>query len=246
MVQCGLRAVLQISLTGATLITAITAFTFAFVFEKFMDQLNENFRAELSSVNLPCIRSTLPQCDNALVDKCWDYCCPAGYACARSPIVSLYCRDGTVTCGNHNWCRDFADIPKSCGTEVCQTHHMVMRVTSWSYVLASMGIILDLVDIITIFTLPDAVIFKSGVNIFAALVKMIAFGIVLGGNTQSFMSELEAARCFNAEGQQLVADAGGMFVSYLIVQVLSAVLSLILAPFSAYYGGKLQGVPYVK
>lgn len=125
-------------------------------------------------------------------------------------------------------------------------HHMVMRVTSWSYILASIGIILDLVDIVTIFTLPDAVIFKSGVNVFAGLVKLIASGTVLGANTQGFMSELEGAQCFNADGQQLVADAGGMLISYLIVQNLSAALSFLLAPLSAYYGGKLQGVPYVK
>lgn len=245
-IRIGMRAIAQIFLTGLTLATAILAFAFAFVFEKFMDQLMENNRGDLRSENLPCLRTTLDACDSSVTDKCWDYCCPAGYFCSRSPIVGLYCQDGTVNCGNHNWCRDFADIPKTCATDVCKAHEMVARVTSWSYILAAVGIFLDLVDIIAIFTLPDAVIFKSGVNIFSSLIKWIAFGSVLGADTSGFMSDLQAATCFNMQGMQLVKDASGVFMSYAWVQAASAILSLAIAPLSAYYGGKLQGVPYVK
>eukprot|EP00931_Biecheleriopsis_adriatica_P069252 TRINITY_DN4310_c0_g2_i1.p1 TRINITY_DN4310_c0_g2~~TRINITY_DN4310_c0_g2_i1.p1 ORF type:complete len:250 (+),score=53.28 TRINITY_DN4310_c0_g2_i1:64-813(+) len=246
--RCSTRAVVQIFLTGMCLATAVSSFVFAFVFEQFMDQMTENYRGELRSNNLPCLRSTLDDCDNAMVDKCWDYCCPAGYFCSRSPTVGLYCQDGMTECGNHNWCRDFADISRTCATPVCKTNQMVTRVTSWSYILAAIGIFLDIVDIITIFTLPDAVVFKAGTNIFSSLVKWLAFGIVVGAGTQTFMSEMEQARCFNSVGMQLVADAGGMFISYVVMQVVSACASLVLAPFSAYFGGKLKGneVPYVK
>jgi hypothetical protein len=123
---------------------------------------------------------------------------------------------------------------------------MVTRVTSWTYILAAIGVFLDLLDIITIFTLADSVVFKSSVNILSSLIKWIGFGTAIGAGTQNFISDLETARCFNADGMQLVKDAGGMFITYLIVQSVSAVLSLVLAPLSAYYGGKLQGVPYVK
>ncbi|CAE7198572.1 unnamed protein product, partial [Symbiodinium necroappetens] len=246
--RCSTRAVIQIFLTGMCLATAITAFTFAFVFEQFMDQMTENYRGDLRSENLPCIRSTLDLCPNAITDKCWDRCCPPGYFCSRSPIVGLYCQHGLTSCEDFNWCRDFADIPRTCATSVCKTNQMVTRVTSWSYILAAIGIFLDLVDIITIFTLPDAVVFKAATNVFSSLVKWLAFGLVVGAGTQGFMAELEMGRCFNGGGMQLVADAGGLFVSYAIVQVVSATLSLVLAPFSAYFGGKLQGgeVPYVK
>lgn len=244
--RCSTRALLQIFLTGLTLATAITSFAFAFVFETFMDQMVENNRGDLRSVSLPCLRNTLDACAVESTDKCWDYCCPAGYFCSRSPIVGLYCQDGTTDCGNHNWCSDFADIPLTCATDVCKAHMMVVRVTSWAYILAAVGIFLDLVDIIAVFTLPDAVVFKSGVNVFSSLVKWLAFGAVLGAGTPGFMSELESARCFNDRGMQLVADAGGVFTSYAIVQVMSAILSLVVAPLSAYYGGKLTGVPYVK
>ncbi|CAJ1344236.1 unnamed protein product [Effrenium voratum] len=246
--RCSTRAVMQIFLTGMCLATAIASFTFAFVFEQFMDQLTENYRGELGSENLPCMRSTLDACNDGTMDQCRDICCPPGYSCSRSPIVGLYCDHGLTMCGDFNWCRDFADISRTCATSVCKTNQMVTRVTAWSYILAAIGIFLDLVDIITIFTLPDAVVFKAGTNIFSSLVKWLAFGLVVGAGTQGFMSELEQARCFNSVGMQLVADAGGLFVSYAIVQVVSATLSLVLAPFSAYFGGKLQGgeVPYVK
>merc|ERR1712032_1508310 len=117
--------------------------------------MNENFRGGDPKTNiLPCIRSTMDDCDNAQVDECWDYCCPKGYFCYRSPVVGLFCQDGSVTCGDFNWCRDFADIPRSCPTEVCKTHQMVTKVTAASYILAALGIFLDLIDVITIFTLP--------------------------------------------------------------------------------------------
>lgn len=216
------------------------------MYETYIDQMSENFQGELQSVNYPCIRSTLDDCDNALEDKCWDYCCPAGYYCARSPIVGLYCQEGSVTCGDHNWCRDFADIPRTCATEVCKNHHMVKRVTTWSYVLAAMGIVFDLVDVVVMFTLPDKVICKSGVNIFSSLVKMLGFCAIMGAGTQRFMTELLDSQCFNGEGMQLASDAGDVFRAYAIMQVLSAVFGLLLSPFSAYYGGQLSGVPYVK
>lgn len=244
--RCGLRAIVQVFLTGMTLATAITSFTFAFMFEKFMDEMLKNYKGELQTTNLPCLRSTLDTCDNANQDECYTYCCPQGYFCARSPIVGLYCQDGTQSCGNHNWCRDFADIPGTCPTVVCKTHQTVLRVTAWSFILAAVGIVMDLVDVIAIFTLPDAVVFKSGVNIFSSVVKWIAFGAIVGAGTTQFLSELNEAQCFNSDGMKLVSDAGGMFLSYCTVQVISAICSLLLSPLSAYYGGKLQGVPYVK
>merc|ERR550525_1517950 len=107
----------------------------------------ENSTGELRSVNLPCIRSTLDECSNTDTDKCWSYCCPpaSGYFCFRSPVVGLMCQDSTSQCGDMNWCRDFADIPRTCATEVCKTHKMVARTTVWAYALASVGIFLDLV-----------------------------------------------------------------------------------------------------
>lgn len=244
--RLGIRAIVQIFLTVMTLATAITAFAFAYMFEKFMDEMLKNLQGSLETTNLPCIRSTLDACDNAKQDECYTYCCPQGYFCLRSPIVGLYCQDGTTSCGNHNWCRDFVDIPRTCPTVVCKTHKTVLRVTAWSFILAAIGIVMDLVDIIAIFTLPDAVIFKSGVNICSSLVKWIAFGAIVGAGTTQFLAELAEAKCYNDDGMQLVADAGGMFLSYCAVQVMSGICSLLLAPLSAYYGGKLQGVPYVK
>jgi len=246
MLKCSGRAVLQIFLTGLTLATAVIAFVFAFFFESYIRQLSINFDGELETIHLPCLRSTLMECDNGKADKCWDYCCPVGYFCGRSPIVGLYCQDGAVQCGNKNWCRDFADISRTCRTEVCKAHRMVTRVTTWSYMFAALAIALDCFDVMLIFVLPDNVGLKSCINIFSSVAKWAAFGLILGAGTQQFMTELEEARCYNSDGMQLVTDSGSLFVSFAIVEVMSAVLSLVLTPFSAYYGGKIQGVPYVK
>eukprot|EP00929_Paragymnodinium_shiwhaense_P011522 TRINITY_DN117349_c0_g1_i1.p1 TRINITY_DN117349_c0_g1~~TRINITY_DN117349_c0_g1_i1.p1 ORF type:complete len:246 (-),score=42.37 TRINITY_DN117349_c0_g1_i1:84-821(-) len=245
MVQ-GPRALIQLFLTGFTLATAVTGMAFAYVFGNYVDQMSENFRGDLKSVNLPCIRHTLAECDSSQVDKCWDYCCPPGYFCARSPIVGLYCQDGVTNCGDHNYCRDLSDIPLTCPTDTCKEFNMVKRVSTVSYIMSCIGIFLDLIDAITICTVPDLVIFKSGVNIFSSLMKLVAFGCVIGAGTQKFLVDLKEAQCYNADGMTMVTNAEGYFWSYAVVQVLSASLSLVVAPISAYYGGKLQGVPYVK
>mmetsp|Transcript_47770 Transcript_47770/g.127902 ORF Transcript_47770/g.127902 Transcript_47770/m.127902 type:complete len:197 (-) Transcript_47770:162-752(-) len=141
----GVRAILQIVLTGMTLVTACLAFVWAFYFEQFMDEMLKNYKGEPATTFLPCLRSTLDACENSVQDECYTYCCPRGYFCARSPIVGLYCQDGSNECKTFNWCRDFADIPGTCPTVVCKTHQTVLRVTAWSFILAAIGIVLDLV-----------------------------------------------------------------------------------------------------
>jgi hypothetical protein len=242
-----LRAAVQIILTGLTLATAVTAVFFASVFGQRIDQMTENHRVNnMVSQRLPCIRSVLSACGGSKIDKCWDYCCPAGYFCERSAIVGLLCKDGSTTCGDYNWCRDFADIPNTCATDVCKQARMVRRTSQWSFGGCIASVFLDLVDIIVIFGLPDQVVLKSGVNIFSFLMKLVAILTVIGAGTQKFLSDMTEARCYNKEGMTMVENASVAFISYALAQTLSAFFSFILAPISAYYGGKLQGVPYVK
>lgn len=240
------RAVIQVFLTLLTLGSAITAFLFSLIFKDFVDKMDDNFTGDLVSENLPCIRNTLPECDNGKQDKCWDRCCPAGYECARSPVVGLYCRDGTVECGSKDWCRDFADIPGQCRTEICKADKMVERMTVWAFVMAGFGVLLDIIDVVIFFAAPDAVIFKSTVNVSSSCIKWIAFGIMVGAGGMDFTTELYDSGCYNKTGMQMTAKAGEMLQAYVITQVCSAIFSLVLAPISAYYGGKLVGVPYVK
>ena len=68
----------------------------------------------------------------------------------------------------------------------------------------------------------------------------------VGSGAKEFMQELIEARCYNNSGMEMVRTASEELLFYIILQVASAVLSLILAPLSAYFGGKLIGVPYVK
>lgn len=242
--RIGGRCIVQLAFTTAALVTAITSVAFAYVFGDYVDKFFENMRGETRSNNLPCVRSTLDACSNLVTDQCWPYCCPLGYLCQRDPIVGLKCMY-SEGCQDDLWCRDFADIPETCGSEVCQRHEMVKRVSSVSYMLASTGIVLDLLDMVVGCVLPDSVIFKSGVNIFSSLMKWLSFGTIIGAGTGPFLEDLEDARCYNADGMDLVMGAQNIFYSYCVSQVLSAILSLLLAPLSAYFGGRLTGVPYV-
>jgi len=246
------RAVVQVFLTVMALGTAIAAFIFAIVFRDFLTkELEDNYTGALKSDILPCLRSTLDACGNDRDDQCWDRCCPPGYVCERSPTVGLYCQNGNDRCGNgdldkFNWCRDFADIPKSCKSEVCQRKSMIHDMTLPSMFLAALGVVLDVIDCVIFFATADAVACKAGINLASSLVKWLAFCVVLGAGTQDFMTDLHDNSCFNQQGMNTVKDTGSTLVNFVVFEVVSALLSLILAPISAYYGGKLVGVPYVK
>ncbi|CAD7923700.1 unnamed protein product [Amoebophrya sp. A120] len=252
------RAIIQVFLTVLALGSAVVAFVFSIIFrDHLVVQLEANYtgmtkKQDDGTFILPCIRSTLQdKCNNDNNDMCWDRCCPPGYICERSPVVGLYCQDGATVCGGgdtkkENWCRDFADIPGTCKSEVCQTKKMVHDLTLPAFFLAGIGVVADVVDCVVFFAVPDAVTCKAGVNLFSSCVKWIAFGVILGAGTQGFMTDLYDNQCFNKEGMTMVQETGQYLVSFVVSEVISALISLILAPISAYYGGKLIGVPYVK
>ena len=109
-----------------------------------------------------------------------------------------------------------------------------------------MGVIFDIVDIVMFFASPDAVLVKAITNLMASCVKWIAFGVVVGANTPTFLRELRASQCYNPAGSKMVTAAQDIVTLYIILQIFSGTISLFLAPISAYYGGKLSGIPYVK
>lgn len=74
----------------------------------------------------------------------------------------------------------------------------------------------------------------------------MAFMVVIGAGTQDFITELYDGQCFNKDGMTAVQETGQYLVSFIVSETISGMLSLMLAPISAYYGGKLIGVPYVK
>lgn len=243
------RAISQILFTVMTLGTAVVAFIYTLLFQESTEKMNKNFRMELTGTNEPCVRNTNPECSNLEQDTCWvakPWCCPTNYQCERSPVVGLYCQHGAVECGSFEWCRDFADISGQCKTDVCQQDLLVEKMTRYAFICSALGVLIDIIDVVTFCACPDAVIFKSVVNICSSCVKWVAFGVMVGSGAKEFMVYLIDARCYNTAGMQMVKAAGEQLLVYILFQVASAVLSLILAPLSAYYGGKLIGVPYVK
>lgn len=246
------RAMAQIFLTVLTVGSSLVAFVFSVIFnDQMTSDLMENNAGTLKSNVLPCIREVLPVCGNNVDDKCWDRCCPPGYVCARSPVVGLYCQDGNNICGGGDpsklaWCTDYADIPGSCKSDVCIKRDLVHSLTVPTLTITGFGMFLDLIDIVIFFATPDAVAFKAGLNLTSSLFKWIAFGLLLSAGTAGFISDLYDMQCYNNTGMQAVREAGQYLVSFVVTIVISALLSLILAPLSAFYGGKLIGVPYVK
>jgi len=242
----GTRGLVQIALTALTLVTSIGAFVFAFFFQENMDELYKNISGPVVSSYLPCIRSTLDICANHQHDKCDPRCCPKEYSCMIDPIVGLYCQHQKTQCGTSSWCLDYADILETCPTQTCLEHQRLGRASTYAYILSALGIFLDLSDVISFLRCPDSIVCKSALNVLSCLVKFLAFGTLLGADAAVFLADLDNAKCYNGDGAGLVSEASGMFISYAGLQMISGILSLSTAPISAYWGGKLTGVPYVK
>lgn len=247
------RAMVQIFLTVLCLGTGIMGFIFAAFFDDTLNvDLMENQAGEIKSDIRPCMRSILSeQCGNTQDDQCWVKCCPPGYGCERNPLVGLYCQDGSNVCGNgeekkRKWCEDFVDISGKCRTETCLQRDLARRMTKPVFFIAGMAVLLDLIDVTMFFSSPDAVVYKSMGNLGSSCLKFLAFGFMLGAETKEFMSALYDNKCYNEQGMTLVQTNGTYLVSFVVTIVVSGLLSLMLAPISAFWGGKLIGVPYVR
>jgi len=255
------RAVVQVFLTLLTLSSGIATFVFSILFRQLLkESLQVNFMGPLKQGTggaLPCIRSTLEICDNTREDVCWDRCCPIGYICKIAPIEGLYCQDSSADCQTvvegtktdvekFDWCRDLADVTTQCKSTVCERHTMIKDAVSPCVIICLIAVILDIFDLITFCVAPDSVRWKSSVNVVCSCFKWMAFGIMIGTGTQKFLLELHAMQCYNYDGQIVVEETILYFMTFCVACATSAVASLAEAPFSAYYGGKLVGVPYVK
>lgn len=253
------RAVVQVFLTLLTLSSSIATFVFIIVFRHYFTvALQANFVGPLQTDAFPCIRNTLDVCDNNIMDVCWDKCCPMGYICKIDPIEGLYCQDSSPDCESvvegenmnvekFEWCLDLADINKQCQLHsVCEMHTMIVNMVTWCVIVCLIAVFYDVIDLFMFCVAPDAVRCKSTVNVMCSCCKWLAFGIIIGTGTQKFLLLLHEYQCYNIPGQNLVEETILYFMTFCVACATSAVCSLAEAPFSAYYGGKLVGVPYVK
>jgi len=185
------------------------------------------------------------------------------YECRKSPVVGLFCqhlaatqrqwtgvKSGSyelctaVTCPNFAWCRDFTDIPGLCLGQACQDYQRVRGICITCIVICSLGLLLDLSDLIVFWKFANAVVAKSMINILSSGVKLLGFCFIIGGGGQEFLSTIVEKQCFVEEGQEMAQVARDVIESYLLAALFSSLLSLALAPFSMYSGGKLIGAPY--
>eukprot|EP00928_Gymnodinium_smaydae_P005953 TRINITY_DN12067_c0_g3_i1.p1 TRINITY_DN12067_c0_g3~~TRINITY_DN12067_c0_g3_i1.p1 ORF type:complete len:251 (-),score=53.76 TRINITY_DN12067_c0_g3_i1:25-777(-) len=236
----------HISLDVLTLGSSAVSVFLVYTLNQQLVSLRENYTGERKSNYLPCIRSTLAHCDSDKVDTCEATCCPQGYWCTRSPVKGLYCQSKHIVCGNHIYCRDFADLQGVCKNSTCRLHKNSERHSYWAFLLSCIAFICDMIDIIFIFVKPDWVKCKSMDDIVSSALKLLAFGVILAAGTSTFLAELQAARCFNDEGAGLVDSARTNFIWYCVITFFSFMFSLLEAPVSAYFGGRLTDIPYVK
>jgi len=123
---------------------------------------------------------------------------------------------------------------------------MVETYSAGSFALAALSLLFDMFDVIVIFAFPNWVHCKSVNNLISCFFKLIGFGCVWGVGTYGLCSELETAICYNEDGMDMVAATKQYYIAYACFQMVSGLFSMIEAPISALYGGKLKSSPHVK
>mmetsp|Transcript_73895 Transcript_73895/g.169343 ORF Transcript_73895/g.169343 Transcript_73895/m.169343 type:complete len:362 (+) Transcript_73895:203-1288(+) len=193
------------------------------------------------------------------------------YQCSRDPKEGLYCHhylfENTanqpctgVTCPNFEWCMQYSDISGTCSGEACKLYYQAVVFLIICVGVTTLCFILDCADIAIMIYRPEDLFPKTAANVLSAFGKALAAGLVVAGGARDFFKELSQNQCYTSDGQ-VVAELlggppvplgdtsiriGGMIDGYLISTAVAACCSFILAPLSAYYGGKLIGVPYIK
>eukprot|EP00929_Paragymnodinium_shiwhaense_P087258 TRINITY_DN47494_c0_g1_i1.p1 TRINITY_DN47494_c0_g1~~TRINITY_DN47494_c0_g1_i1.p1 ORF type:complete len:249 (-),score=34.68 TRINITY_DN47494_c0_g1_i1:172-918(-) len=240
------HAFIQIGLMSFTMATAVASVAFGYKLRNDVIAMGENYEGDIQSRNLPCVRHVYDECKMAQVAECAISCCPEGYYCARSPLVDFYCQDYATTCGDRLYCLDYADPVGTSKNKIRRDYTRVAFWTAASYILACIGIFIDLVEWLQTFALPDIMSCKSVDNLASSLTKLLGFALVVGCGTVDVITGLQAALCYNTEGNLMLESAEQNYYLFAVVLFFSAMGSLAEAPISALYGGKLQGATYVK
>ncbi len=139
-----------------------------------------------------------------------------------------------------------ADISGQCLTDACKQHQLVMGMTLGAFVLSGISVFLDFGDMVCYLLAPDAVTLKSGLNALSAILKFAAFAGILGSQTLPFTAALGTKKCYVGATEDAIAKGATFLVGFLGTAAFSAATGLVLAPVSAFWGGKLVGVPYIK
>jgi hypothetical protein len=185
------------------------------------------------------------------------------YQCRKSPVVGLFCQHlesterawtknkaapyelcTAVTCPNFSWCRAFTDVPGLCLGQACLDYARLRGICITCIVICSLGLLLDVADLIVFWKFANAVVAKSIINFLSSGVKLLGFCLIIAGGGQEFLSTIVEKQCFIENGQEMTQVARDVIDSYLLAAILSSLTSLALAPLSMYWGGKIIGVPY--
>ena len=254
--KLGCRSIAQLSLSVTVLLTSVVGFIFILLYRDLLTVFSKNLTSDAPQrAYYPCIRQTLNTCSAAVSDVCYDKCCPVGYLCAVSPVVGLFCQHGDSNCeicsgsgcsDDFAWCRDLADISGQCLTEACKQHHTVLGMTLAAFVLAGVAVFLDFGDVVCYFIAPDSVMLKSGLNAVSLILKFAAIAGVIGTNSVPFSVDIGSKHCYVDQTTDAIVKAASHLVAFIATTGVSAVVGLVLAPVSAFWGGKLVGVPYIK
>ena len=62
--------------------------------------------------------------------------------------------------------------------------------TQYAFICSALGVLIDIIDLVTFCACPDAVIFKAVTNMCSSCIKWVAFGVIVGSGAKEFMQEL--------------------------------------------------------
>merc|ERR1712224_884363 len=93
---------------------------------------------------------------------------------------------------------------------------------------------------------PNAAKPKAAANLFAACVKLLGFILYAAGDVRQFAEAAVSHGCFNDAGTWLAKDAKTAGESFVLVALISAGGSFLLAPITMRYNQLVPGLPYAR
>ena len=143
--------------------------------------------------------------------------------------------------GSYSFCRDLANVRGVCESSVCRINQYLLTSLTISLGFFSVGLFIDLTDIAWFRWYPNNVVGKSFCCLGSALVKLIGWGLVLNADSVLFVQSVVTNSCFHAPNNTLII----LLYCLIVFGAISGFASVLGSAVSAFYGGRLTGLPSV-
>jgi hypothetical protein len=141
---------------------------------------------------------------------------------------------GTDSCPDQfRVCRELASIDSECGTDTCRNAYDVVYGGLAAVLMTAVCLAIDGYLAIAFWRGEPGVHGVVFLSLVSCLLKWIAFGLIMRGDSVGMTVMVRDTHCFGSPGQSLLGSAVSLVIAGLILTVLSAFASMVQGPACA-------------